>query len=48
MCMYDHAPRTPEERRAMKRELKEAGLIQIMKTKNETSTRHFTAYRILK
>ena len=24
MCMYDHAPRTPEERRAMKRELKEA------------------------
>lgn len=31
-----------------KRELKEAGLIQIMKTKNETSTRHFTAYRILK
>lgn len=24
MCMYDHAPQTPEERRAMKRELKEA------------------------
>lgn len=24
MCMYDHAPRTPEEKRAMKRELKEA------------------------
>lgn len=24
MCMYDHAPRTPEERRAMKRELKAA------------------------
>ena len=24
MCMYNHAPRTPEERRAMKRELKEA------------------------
>ena len=24
MCMYNHAPRTPEEKRAMKRELKEA------------------------
>ncbi len=24
MCMYDHAPQTPEERRAMKRELKAA------------------------
>lgn len=24
MCMYDHTPQTPEERRAMKRELKEA------------------------
>ena len=24
MCMYDHAPRTPEEKWAMKRELKEA------------------------
>lgn len=32
----------------VKRELKEAGLIQISKTRNETSTRHFTVYEILK